>query len=47
MPKKEAQARIRINKPLEQAGWRFFPEDGKPDNIICERRASIKVHSPT
>src|ERR1041384_552057 len=46
MPKKEAQARIRINKLLELAGWRFFPEDGKPDNIICESRISRTVYSP-
>jgi hypothetical protein len=26
--KKEAQARIKINKLLEEAGWRFF-SDGK------------------
>ena len=47
MPKKEAQARIRINKLLELAGWRFFPEDGKPDNIICECRVSKRVYSPS
>ncbi len=47
MPKKEAQARIRINKLLEQAGWRFFPENGKPDNIICECRVTRKAYSPS
>jgi type I restriction enzyme R subunit len=25
--KKEAQARIKINKLLEEAGWRFFDDD--------------------
>ncbi len=46
MPKKEAQARIRINRLLEQADWRFFPEGGKPDNIICEHRTTKKVYQP-
>ncbi|MDB6026779.1 MAG: type iii restriction protein res subunit, type restriction enzyme subunit [Verrucomicrobiales bacterium] len=32
---------------LEQAGWRFFPEKGGPDNIICECRISKKVYSPS
>lgn len=27
MNKKEATARIKINKLLEAAGWRFFPEE--------------------
>ena len=34
--KKEAKARIKINKLLERAGWRFFddPDDpSKPANI--------------
>ncbi len=26
---KEAKARIKINKLLEEAGWRFFDENGK------------------
>jgi type I restriction enzyme R subunit len=43
---KEAQARIRINRLLEQAGWRFFPHDGKPDNIICEHRTAKRVFQP-
>ena len=30
MSEKEATARIKINKLLEAAGWRFFPEGGKP-----------------
>lgn len=46
MPRKEAQARIRINRLLEQAGWRFFPENGLPDNIICEHRTTKKVFQP-
>jgi hypothetical protein len=30
---KEATARIKINKLLEAAGWRFFPEGTLPANI--------------
>ncbi|MEO5650047.1 MAG: DEAD/DEAH box helicase family protein, partial [Ginsengibacter sp.] len=37
----EAKARIKINKLLEEAGWRFFSEDGKPANIILESNAKI------
>lgn len=33
---KEATARIKINKLLEAAGWRFFPADGEPANIQLE-----------
>lgn len=33
----EAAARIKINKLLEAAGWRFFDEDGKPANIRVEQ----------
>jgi len=47
MPKKEAQARIRINKLLEQAAWRFFPDKNGPDNIICESRITKTVYSPS
>lgn len=36
MPEKEAIARIKINKLLEAAGWRFFPVGGKPANIRLE-----------
>ncbi|MFO0788784.1 MAG: DEAD/DEAH box helicase family protein [Pirellulales bacterium] len=32
----EATARIKINKLLEAAGWRFFAESGKPPNICLE-----------
>lgn len=37
----EAQARIKINKLLEKAGWRFFNTDEGPANIILEGKASI------
>ncbi len=36
MAKKEATARIKINKQLEAAGWRFFSENGRPANIQLE-----------
>jgi type I restriction enzyme, R subunit len=38
---KEAAARIKINKILEAAGWRFFPADGKPANIVLEPGVKI------
>lgn len=34
MPDKEATARIKINKLLEAAGWRFFQEGDAPANIL-------------
>jgi type I restriction enzyme R subunit len=40
--KKEATARIKINKLLETAGWRFFPESGGPGNIRLEPTVTIK-----
>ena len=39
----EATARIKINKLLEEAGWRFFAEDGKPANVCLESGATIKT----
>ena len=41
MPAKEATARIKINKLLESAGWRFFPENGAPANISLEPGVTI------
>ncbi len=37
----EAKARIKINKLLEEAGWLFFPENGKPANIVLESNTKI------
>ncbi|MBC7408113.1 MAG: DEAD/DEAH box helicase family protein [Arcicella sp.] len=37
----EAKARIKINKLLEEAGWRFFSENGKPANIILESNTKL------
>ena len=42
MTNKEATARIKINKLLEAAGWRFFAEGGAPANIRLEANATIK-----
>ena len=38
----EATARIKINRLLEQAGWRFFPEGDKPANVRLEPNVAIK-----
>ncbi len=35
-PAKEAKARIRINKLLEEAGWRFFDDANGRANIVLE-----------
>ncbi|GGK05992.1 DEAD/DEAH box helicase family protein [Luteimonas terricola] len=42
MNQKEATARIKINKLLEAAGWRFFPEGTSPANIRLEPSVAIK-----
>ncbi len=38
----EPTARLKINKLLERAGWRFFPEEGRPANVRLEANVSIK-----
>ena len=38
----EATARIKINKLLEKAGWRFFQDRDTPANIRLEPNVSIK-----
>ena len=38
----EATARTKINKLVERAGWRFFPEEGKLSNIRLEQGVAIK-----
>lgn len=43
MSGKEATARIKINKLLESAGWRFFPDGDKPANIKLEANAKLKT----
>jgi hypothetical protein len=41
MATKEATARIKSNKLLEAAGWRFFPEGSAPSNIRLEPSVAI------
>jgi len=44
----EAQARITIDKLLEEAGWRFLPDaQGQRENIICEHRVTRRALSPS
>ena len=38
----EATARIKINKQLERAGWRFFPEGDRPANIRLELSVPLR-----
>ena len=40
---KEATARIKINKLLEAAGWRFFPEGDAPASIRLEPSVTLKT----
>jgi type I restriction enzyme R subunit len=42
MANKEATARIKINKLLESAGWRFFADGKSPANIRLEPCIAIK-----
>ena len=41
---KEAKARIKINKLLEEAGWRFFDSKEGPANIVLENNVKINHH---
>ncbi len=43
MSAKETTARIKINKLLEAAGWRFFAEGSSPANIRLEPNVTIKT----
>ena len=38
----EATARIKINRLLERAGWRFFPDGDRSANIRLEQGVSIR-----
>ena len=40
--KNEATARIKINKLLEESGWRFFAEGSNPANVCLELNITIK-----
>ena len=39
----EATARLKINRLLEKAGWRFFPEGNTPANVRLEPHVAIKT----
>jgi len=41
MIKNEATARIKINKLLEEAGWRFFDDENGNANIRLESNTKI------
>ncbi|RIE12632.1 hypothetical protein SMC3_06490 [Candidatus Cryosericum hinesii] len=38
---KKVTARIKINKLLEQAGWRLFGDDHGPANVILENHVKM------
>lgn len=42
MNNKEAKARIKINKLLEEAGWRFFDDENGKANILLESNVKIE-----
>ena len=41
----EAAARVKINKLLEAAGWRFFDEEGKSGNVRPEQSVALDAPS--
>lgn len=41
MEEKEAKARIKINKLLEEAGWRFFDNEAGKANILLENNVKL------
>ena len=41
MPNNEAQARIKINRLLENSGWRFFDDENGKANIQLEQGVSM------
>ncbi len=42
MSEKEATARIKINRLLEAAGWRFFAEGDRPANVRLETSVALR-----
>ncbi|QFY60653.1 DEAD/DEAH box helicase [Rhizobium grahamii] len=40
--RKEATARIKINRLLEAAGWRFFDDKNGPANVVLEPNVKLK-----
>lgn len=43
MAAKEATARIKINRLLDEAGWRFFDDANGPANIVLEPNVKLKA----
>ena len=41
MPAKEAKARIKINKLLEESGWRLVDDGNGPANVVLEGNTKI------
>ncbi len=41
MPPKEAKARIKINKLLEESGWRLIDDDNGAANVVLENNVKI------
>lgn len=41
MASKEATARIKINRLLDEAGWRFFDDESGPANVVLEPNVKI------
>ena len=41
MSKKEAKARLKINKLLEESSWRFFDKGNKSANVVLEQNVKI------
>ena len=41
MSRKEASARLKINKLLEDAGWRLFDEAGERANVQVENHVHL------
>ena len=44
MAAKEALARIKINKLLEEAGWRFFDDGNGPANVVHHYMSPKHLH---
>jgi type I restriction enzyme R subunit len=42
---KEAKARIKINRLLEESGWRFFDDEHGPANVVLEPHVKITHHA--
>ncbi len=43
MTEKEAKARIKINKLLEEADWRFFDTPEGKANVLLENNGKIMI----